>query len=128
MKRSYRASVSSLKTVVVVVTLPLFLGLSLIKDVHADSRSPVLLAANPSTSSSPDYGQKSSDPKDSSKEMTSEDIKAMQQALNKNGEKLKVDGKMDHATKVALEKYQKSKGLKMTGKLDAETKQMLLGK
>ena len=48
-------------------------------------------------------------------------IKAVQQALNKAGYGVKVDGKMGPETQSALMKFQKDKGLKVTGRADAQT-------
>jgi peptidoglycan hydrolase-like protein with peptidoglycan-binding domain len=53
--------------------------------------------------------------------MDADKIKAVQEALNKAGAKLKVDGKMGKMTRRALKKFQKRNDLKVTGKLDAET-------
>ncbi len=52
-------------------------------------------------------------------------VSALQEALNKNGAKLKVDGLMGGKTKAALKKYQKANGLKVTGMADAATKAKL---
>ena len=48
-------------------------------------------------------------------------IEKLQTALNANGAQLTVDGKMGAQTKSALMDFQKSKGLKVTGKVDKET-------
>jgi peptidoglycan hydrolase-like protein with peptidoglycan-binding domain len=48
-------------------------------------------------------------------------IEKLQTALNANGAQLTVDGKMGAQTKAALMDFQKSKGLKVTGKVDKET-------
>jgi peptidoglycan hydrolase-like protein with peptidoglycan-binding domain len=52
-------------------------------------------------------------------------VSALQEALNNTGAKLKVDGLMGGKTKVALKKYQKANGLKVTGMLDDATKMKL---
>jgi peptidoglycan hydrolase-like protein with peptidoglycan-binding domain len=52
-------------------------------------------------------------------------VKSMQEALNKNGAKLSVDGKMGPKTRAALKSFQQGHGLKATGKLDAATKKAL---
>ena len=52
-------------------------------------------------------------------------VKKAQLALNKAGYKLKVDGIMGKQTHAALKRYQKVKGLKVTGKLDKGTKSKL---
>jgi peptidoglycan hydrolase-like protein with peptidoglycan-binding domain len=52
-------------------------------------------------------------------------VKSAQEALNQNGASLTVDGKMGKKTVSALKSYQKSHGLKATGKLDAKTKSAL---
>ena len=51
----------------------------------------------------------------------SEQVKAVQTALNKEGYKVAVDGKMGKQTHSALMKYQKANGLPETGKADATT-------
>jgi peptidoglycan hydrolase-like protein with peptidoglycan-binding domain len=48
-------------------------------------------------------------------------VEKLQTALNANGAQLTVDGKMGAQTKAALMDFQKSKGLKVTGKVDKET-------
>ena len=48
-------------------------------------------------------------------------VKAVQTALNKEGYRVKVDGKMGPQTETALMKFQKAKGLPVTGKADAAT-------
>lgn len=52
-------------------------------------------------------------------------VSALQEALNKHGAKLKVDGLMGGKTKAALKKYQKANGLKVTGMADDATKAKL---
>ena len=52
-------------------------------------------------------------------------VKAVQEALNKNGASLKIDGKMGPGTRAALKKYQSANGLKATGRVDAATKTKL---
>jgi peptidoglycan hydrolase-like protein with peptidoglycan-binding domain len=59
------------------------------------------------------------------KAMPSEQVKALQTALNKNGAKLKVDGLMGARTKDALKKYQSANGLRATGESDAATRAKL---
>jgi peptidoglycan hydrolase-like protein with peptidoglycan-binding domain len=61
----------------------------------------------------------------SSAKAGSASVKAVQEALNKNGAALKVDGKMGKATMAALKKYQSANGLKATGHVDAATKAKL---
>jgi peptidoglycan hydrolase-like protein with peptidoglycan-binding domain len=48
-------------------------------------------------------------------------VKAVQEALKKEGYKLKVDGLMGKHTRTALKRYQKKNGLKVTGKPDEAT-------
>jgi peptidoglycan hydrolase-like protein with peptidoglycan-binding domain len=50
---------------------------------------------------------------------------ALQEALNKNGATLKVDGRMGKATRAALKDYQSKNGLKATGKLDKASRAKL---
>lgn len=54
-------------------------------------------------------------------------VKSVQEALNKQGATLKVDGKMGGKTKAALKSFQQAHGLKATGKLDKATKAALKG-
>jgi peptidoglycan hydrolase-like protein with peptidoglycan-binding domain len=61
----------------------------------------------------------------SKKSAGSASVKSVQEALNKNGASLKVDGKMGKATMAALKKYQSANGLKATGRADAATKAKL---
>ena len=51
----------------------------------------------------------------------SNQAKAVQTALNKEGYKLEVDGKMGKQTRAALVKFQKAHGLPATGKADDAT-------
>jgi peptidoglycan hydrolase-like protein with peptidoglycan-binding domain len=55
------------------------------------------------------------------KAVPSDLVKAVQEALNKQGYKLKVDGLMGKHTQNALKSYQKKNGLKVTGKTDKAT-------
>ena len=55
----------------------------------------------------------------------SSSVKAAQEALNKNGAILAVDGKMGPQTKAAIKSFQQSHGLKATGHLDKATKAAL---
>ena len=48
-------------------------------------------------------------------------VDALQTALNSNGAKLKVDGRMGAKTSAALKAYQKSHNLRPTGHPDAKT-------
>lgn len=52
-------------------------------------------------------------------------VKSAQEALNRNGASLTADGKMGPKTTAAIKSFQKSHGLKVTGKLDAKTKKAL---
>lgn len=54
-----------------------------------------------------------------------EQVVALQQALNKTGAGLMVDGRMGPRTRAALKKYQHSMKLKATGTLDAATRKSL---
>lgn len=55
----------------------------------------------------------------------SAEVKALQEALNKNGAVLHVDGRMGPKTHAALVKYQKSHDLKATGRIDKATRDSL---
>lgn len=50
---------------------------------------------------------------------------ALQEALNKNGATLKVDGRMGKNTRAALKDFQSKNGLKATGKLDKASRAKL---
>lgn len=52
-------------------------------------------------------------------------VKDAQEALNKQGAGLTVDGKMGPKTQAALKSFQQAHGLKATGKLDKATKAAL---
>ena len=52
-------------------------------------------------------------------------VERLQQALNKNGASLKVDGKWGPSTESALKSFQKDHGLKVTGRMDKETRSQL---
>ena len=52
-------------------------------------------------------------------------VKAIQEALDKSGAHLKVDGFMGRQTETALRAYQKKHGLKMTGTANAATLKLL---
>jgi peptidoglycan hydrolase-like protein with peptidoglycan-binding domain len=54
-----------------------------------------------------------------------ERIEKLQSALNANGAKLTVDGKMGPKTHAALMDFQKAHGLKATGRPDKETRDAL---
>jgi peptidoglycan hydrolase-like protein with peptidoglycan-binding domain len=60
-------------------------------------------------------------PSFAAKAASSDHVKAIQSALNKNGYHVKVDGKMGPQTETALMKFQKANGLPITGKADAAT-------
>jgi len=55
------------------------------------------------------------------KAASSEQVKAVQTALNNDGYKVAVDGKMGKQTHDALMKFQRANGLPATGKADAAT-------
>ena len=65
--------------------------------------------------------------KKSAKKMAkpSKTVMAIQEALNKGGAKLKVDGMMGKHTRAALKKYQAANGLKATGRVDKATRAKL---
>ena len=54
-----------------------------------------------------------------------QEVIAAQEALNKQDANLKVDGKFGSQTRSALESFQKTHGLKPTGKLDDKTETAL---
>lgn len=55
------------------------------------------------------------------KPVPDEKVKAIQEALNKAGATLKVDGIMGKKTMQAIKNFQKKQGLKVTGEPDKET-------
>lgn len=52
-------------------------------------------------------------------------VMAAQEALNRNGAGLTVDGRMGPKTRAALKDYQSKNGLKASGNLDAQTRAKL---
>ena len=55
------------------------------------------------------------------KMMANAEVKAAQEALIKDGAKIKADGIMGKHTRAAIKAFQKKNMLKVTGKLDKET-------
>ncbi len=53
-------------------------------------------------------------------------VKQVQEALNRTGAKLTVDGVLGHKTRLALKSFQKAHKLKATGRLDKATRKALL--
>jgi peptidoglycan hydrolase-like protein with peptidoglycan-binding domain len=53
--------------------------------------------------------------------MSNQEIKSVQEALNKDGYKLTADGIMGNHTMSAIKDFQKKNDLKVTGKPDSET-------
>ena len=49
-------------------------------------------------------------------------ITSLQEALNRHGAKLKVDGKLGRKTRAALKKFQVANGIKGTGRVDKTTR------
>ena len=52
-------------------------------------------------------------------------VKQLQEALNKSGQKVKVDGVLGKETRAALKAYQKANNLKVTGRADKATQEKL---
>ncbi len=52
-------------------------------------------------------------------------IKSIQEALNKNGAKLELDGYMGKKTRAAIKTFQSAHGLKATGHADGHTRKAL---
>jgi len=52
-------------------------------------------------------------------------VKQLQEALNKNGQKVKVDGVLGKETRAAIKAYQKANNLKVTGRADKATQEKL---
>jgi peptidoglycan hydrolase-like protein with peptidoglycan-binding domain len=57
--------------------------------------------------------------------MSSDNIRQLQQALNDNGEQVNIDGVMGPQTERALRDYQQKNGLQASGMLDEQTRQKL---
>lgn len=55
----------------------------------------------------------------------SKSVMAIQEALNKHGAMLKVDGRMGPMTRAAIKKFQSANGLKATGRVDKATRAKL---
>jgi peptidoglycan hydrolase-like protein with peptidoglycan-binding domain len=53
--------------------------------------------------------------------MSNQEIKSVQEALNKDGYKLAADGILGKRTRGAIKEFQKKSDLKVTGRLDSET-------
>lgn len=53
------------------------------------------------------------------------EVKSVQRALDKDGAKLRVDGRLGPKTHAALRKYQRTHGLKATGRIDKATRHSL---
>jgi hypothetical protein len=71
-------------------------------------------------------GRKTEGPEDHRGVMKHQDVMAAQQALKDKGrDPGTIDGKMGRHTRAAISDYQKSEGLKVTGRLDAETRAKL---
>lgn len=85
----------------------------------ADASAPAKPAAAPAE---PMKSMKSMHTK---KHAPSEMVKSIQEALNKNGAKLDVDGYWGKKTHDALKTFQSSHGLKATGHADKKTKEAL---
>ena len=56
---------------------------------------------------------------------TAEQVKAIQEALNTHGAKLKTDGKWGKETREAIKAYQKDNGLRTTGHANKKTRAKL---
>lgn len=76
-------------------------------------------AARKATAPAPKAGAVSKPAKP--KGMVNDKVKAVQAALNKQGAALKEDGVFGKTTRAALQKFQKTNGLKVTGKMDQAT-------
>jgi peptidoglycan hydrolase-like protein with peptidoglycan-binding domain len=71
-------------------------------------------------------GRKTEGPEDHRGAMKNQDIMAAQQALKDKGrDPGMIDGKMGPRTRAALTDYQKAEGLKVTGRLDNDTRAKL---
>jgi peptidoglycan hydrolase-like protein with peptidoglycan-binding domain len=71
-------------------------------------------------------GHKTEGPEDHHGAMKNQDVMAAQQALKDKGrDPGTIDGKMGRRTRAALSDYQKGEGLKVTGRLDDDTRAKL---
>jgi peptidoglycan hydrolase-like protein with peptidoglycan-binding domain len=71
-------------------------------------------------------GHKTEGPEDHHGAMKHQDVMAAQQALKDKGrDPGTIDGKMGRRTRAALSEYQKGEGLKVTGRLDDDTRAKL---
>jgi peptidoglycan hydrolase-like protein with peptidoglycan-binding domain len=71
-------------------------------------------------------GRKTEGPEDHHGAMKNQDVMAAQQALKDKGrDPGMIDGKMGRRTRAALTDYQKAEGLKVTGRLDDDTRAKL---
>jgi peptidoglycan hydrolase-like protein with peptidoglycan-binding domain len=71
-------------------------------------------------------GRKTEGPEDHRGAMKNQDVMAAQQALKDKGrDPGMIDGKMGPRTRAALTDYQKAEGLKVTGRLDNDTRAKL---
>jgi peptidoglycan hydrolase-like protein with peptidoglycan-binding domain len=84
--------------------------------------SPVLAQDQPMAKEMKD-GKKAG--KKAGKAAANKSVMALQEALNKSGATLKVDGRMGKNTRAALKDFQSKNGLKATGKLDKASRAKL---
>ena len=88
-------------------------------------------AAAPASSSMPTANapaakmEKKADAKKAKHEAFVAWVKKAQQALNANGAKLEINGKLDKETRVAIRNFQKKNGLKETGHINRATRSKL---
>ena len=84
--------------------------------------SPVLAQDQPMAKEMKD-GKKAT--KKAGKAAANKGVMALQEALNKSGATLQVDGRMGKNTRAALKDFQSKNGLKATGKLDKASRAKL---
>ena len=84
------------------------------------------VAAGEQSAGAKETAKKTTVKKSAKKTMPKKDVMQVQEALNKQGSKLKVDGIIGPKTRGALKKYQKKNGFKVTGKMDKATLARLL--
>lgn len=87
--------------------------------------APVWAAGNSASTAVPAKKEMKKTVKEMKTVRASARIKALQEALNKHGAKLKVDGFMGRETEHALRTFQKEQKLKVTGHLDKATEAKL---
>ncbi|MEJ2060482.1 MAG: peptidoglycan-binding domain-containing protein [Gammaproteobacteria bacterium] len=95
--------------------------------VFADEAAKAPAATSQSAPAKPEMKKEQKKEHKDAKKKTrmSAEVKALQEALNAHGAKLKADGMWGKNTRAALKAYQKKNGLKVTGHADKATRAKL---